>query len=127
MPVISAAMKKCKMKLCKVVSILMDKSSPSELGTTSKKAHFGYSIQMFSKMVSFNYCLKQVWAIPQAKISEYISVFSLKPDRPCYNVFGFTTGANNQQNRKTKNVIIYKLNIDSEIHNNYACWVFFTV
>lgn len=110
------------MKLCKVVSILTDKTSSSELGTTSKKAHFGYSIQMFSKMVSFNYCLKQVGAIPQAKISEYISVFSLKPDQPCYNVFGFTTGANHQQN--TKHVIIYKLNIDSEIHHNYACWVF---
>lgn len=53
-------------------------------------------------MVSFNYCLKQVWVIPQAKISEYISVFILRPDRPHYNVFGFTRGANNQQNRNKK-------------------------
>lgn len=53
-------------------------------------------------MVSFNYCLKQVWVIPQAKISEYISVFILRPDRPRYNVFGFTRGANNQQNRNKK-------------------------
>lgn len=92
-------MKKCEMKLCKVVSILMKKTSLSESGTTSKKAHFSYSIQMFSKMMSFNYCLKQVWVIPQRLV---ISVFSLRPDQPCYNVFGFTTGANNQESRNKK-------------------------
>lgn len=89
------------MKLCKVVSILIGKTSPSEPGT-SEKAHLSYSIQMFSKMVSFNYCLKKVWVIAQAKITECISVFSLRPNRPCYNVFGFTPGVNTQQNRNEK-------------------------
>lgn len=53
LPVTSAAMKKHKVKFGKAVSILLDKTSPSEPGTPPKKAGFSYLIQMFSKMAGF--------------------------------------------------------------------------
>lgn len=46
-------MKKHKVKFGKAVSILLDKTSPSEPGTPPKKAGFSYLIQMFSKMAGF--------------------------------------------------------------------------
>lgn len=67
-------MKKSKVKFCKV-SILSNRSSPSEPGTPPKKTEFGYLIQRLSNTASFIYCFRKAQDTPQARISENVSAF----------------------------------------------------
>jgi len=64
LPVTSAAMTQPKATFCKVGSTFLDKTPPSEHGTTPTKAEFGYLTETLSKMASFIYCLNKAWESP---------------------------------------------------------------